>query len=291
MYADVLADGLLDGVGAAAAPLSFGNRPLGPRVYRTEIGIHVLTIADNARNLTGLSATQLLPFATSYAANTDTMFNNVPTEPVSSPVVTITSPAANAWIRGDVNVTATVQDYAGLSSATLAVDSSDVLTVTTNLNAPIFPINTASYSEGAHSLTVTATNIVGLSTTANVGVRIDNTPPSFPTPSVSGTSGAEITVFSCSISGGVFDGVSGTTATLDASWGTGSSSPQIINNNYSFVAGLVPSAAYLVNGAYHFPLTLGTSDVAGNIASYSHTIELYCSSPGRGCLGWSCRLL
>jgi hypothetical protein len=286
MYADILADGLLDGVGAGAAPLSFGNRPLGPRVYRTEIGIHILTIADNARNRTGLSATQLLPFATSYAANTDTMFNNVPTEPISSPVVTITSPGTNAWLRGIVNVTATVQDYAGLSSATLAVDSSDVLTLTTNLNAPIFPLNTASYSEGAHSLSVTALNIVGLSTTATVGVRIDNTPPA-----IQFTSIGFVSARTCRFTGTVLDTTSGVIGkNLSLSWSfptygySGAATVPVSNSTFSFD---ISDPTVYVSPANIGTVNLSITDEAGNTNATAYTVEMtygYRNPPGPTCV-------
>ena len=278
MYADVRADGLLDGVGAGAAPLSFGNRALGPRVYRTEIGVHILTMAGDARNRTSLTATQLLPFATSYASNTDTMFDNVPTEPISSPVVTITSPAANAWIRGIVNVTATVQDYAGLSSAILGVDSGDVLTLTTNLNAPTFPLNTASYSEGTHSLSVTAMNIVGLSTTATVGVRIDNTPPT-----IFITSSTAPSNKNCTISGIVSDAVSGVVGTLKAEWNfptfgySGSTDVTLSNNTFTFSIHDPTSYGQPANVG---TLTLAVSDAASNVNKTTYTYNMTPSYKG-----------
>lgn len=275
MYLDILADGLLNGLGAGAAPLSFGNRALGPRIYRTEIGVHVLTIAGHARNRTSLSATQLLPFATSYAANTDTMFNNVPTEPITSPVVSITAPTSNAWVSGIINVTATAQDYVSFVDASLSVDSVVDSTITTGLAAPLFALNTAGYSDGAHNLSVAVTNIVGLVGSASVAVRVDNVPPTITTPIVSG--GGQVRDIPCTVTGTVVDGLSGPGATIAATWSKGSASAAITNGSYSFVV-IMPGALFDPGDRDPTPVSLVVSDVAGNESSRSVTVAMRCLS-------------
>ena len=181
LYQDIAADGLLDGMGldstGAAAQLSFGTIPLGVDVYRMGLGISLIQMAASANNKTGLAGAQVLQFSQSYIANTDAMFNNVAPGAITEPVVTMSAPIANTWVKGWVSVVATTQTTSGLGSAVeLLVDNVSVGTAT-NLAAPTFTLDTAAYPDGTHTIGVRATDLGGQVTTSSIQLNTDNTPP------------------------------------------------------------------------------------------------------------------
>jgi len=182
LYQDISADGLLDGIGldstGAAAPLSFGTTLLGVDVYRKELGVAMVQMAGDANNKTGLTGAQVLSFAQTYIANTDAMFNGVPPALFAPASVVIFAPAPDAWARKTINVTSTAFSPFGLKTVELLVDGVSVATApSSNLAAATFPTDTTVYADGAHTVTVRATDIGGFVTMASVQLKVDNTPP------------------------------------------------------------------------------------------------------------------
>ncbi len=276
MHDDVAADGLLDGQGVdptgVKIALSFGNTPLSPTVYRQGIGVSLLQIAAGSNNKTGLtpSNTNLLTYAEAYAGDADKMFNGVPPVSITAPSLAITQPSGSGWLRGSQLVTATVQDYAGLTSDSLTLDGNAAQVLTTNLTAPSWPLNTTTLSDGAHTATVSATNAAGITSTATMTFQVDNTPPSFQAVATSGATQST----GCPISGMVGDAGSGPTGTVSwAAWGTtASGSAALINNTFSFV---IPKSAIIFNnnGGPTVNFSVNAADAAGNIATYSATLD------------------
>lgn len=290
MYQDIAADGLLDGKGldsnSTPVQLSFGTAALSPTVYRQGIGVSMLQMADNPNNKTGLNSSKVLPFGQTYAGNTDPMWASVPTVPISSPSVTINAPTANQWVRGTVNVAATAQDYVGLSSESLSIDGNALTTITTNLTTPVFPVNTAIYGDGAHTITLAATNAVGLTTTTTVPVKVDNTPPTISVNATVGFSN-QYPVYYCSLSGSVADSTSGPVSTVYATWqGITSGSSTLVNNTFSFNLGDYITSTLTQTG----PLTITATDNAGNSASITKALSLVTTCVNRGCVITSCSL-
>ena len=276
MYQDIVSDGLLDGMGLDGngnqVQLSFGTIPLSPTIYRQGIGVSMLQIAQHANNKTGLGASKVLPFGETYAGSTDLMWAGVPTVPISSPSVVITSPAPNGWMRGAVNVTATIQDYAGLSSAELFVDTKSVGIVTTNIASFTVPLNTAAYGDGPHTIAVKATNVSALTTTAAVVAQVDNTPPTVTVNNVVTSFNPNTGVVTCSITGSVSDTVSGPLANITAAWNAtpaSSVTAPLTNNTYSlaFTVGGTGAVAYSTG-----PLSVTVLDNAGNATTVSRTL-------------------
>jgi hypothetical protein len=99
----------------------------------------------------------------------------------------------------------------GLKAAELIVDGISVATAT-NLtspafllnNSPAFSLNTANYADGAHTISVRATDYAGLVTTSNIPVKIDNTAPT--------STGGWTTGYSVPIFGTASDNYSGVTS-------------------------------------------------------------------------------
>lgn len=205
MYSDVLADGMLDGVGANNISLSFGTTALSPSVYRAELALGVLDISDlrpgngSYGNNTGLTSTQLLLRSRAYAASTDALFGGVPPESIDTPVIALDSHANGAWVRATQNVTGTVVDQIGPGNVTLTVDGNVVGSAAANYYAPSIPWSSTSVSDGQHTVALIVTNGAGLTATAMANVNVDNTKPTLVFTSVAEGD-------KCRISGNVSDG-------------------------------------------------------------------------------------
>ena len=285
MHDDVAADGLLDGEGidpnGVRIALSFGTTPLSPTVYRQGIGVSLLQIAASANNRTGLTggnSPSLLAFAEAYAANPDRMFNAVPPVSITTPSITINAPQGSAWVHGTTPVSAMVQDYAGLASDDLSIDGGNAQALTTDLTAPTWSVNTATLPDGPHTATVTATNMAGLTGTATVAFRVDNTPPTL-TVNPSSTFTNDSPVMYCSVSGTISDVTSGPSNSLTASWTGGSTAVvPIVNNTFSVVLSRTVQATENVSGT----LTLTGTDNAGNSTTVTKTLSVDIAVIGRG---------
>jgi hypothetical protein len=93
-------------------------------------------------------------------------------------VATFTAPSSGATIGGTTTVSATLSGVTGSAVATLAVDGTTVATQTVTGNATGvattgMTVNTASLTNGAHTLTLTVTN-AGRTAIATLPVRVSN---------------------------------------------------------------------------------------------------------------------
>src|SRR5882672_5214878 len=123
---------------------------------------------------------------------------------VASPVptVAITSPASGATVSGTISVSGTASDSVSISSVQVAVDGGSYSNAS-GTNNWTFGLNTASLSNGAHSLSAKATDAAGISATSSpLPVTVNN-----------GTTASDCTLFA-SPSGN------------DANSGSSSSSPK-----------------------------------------------------------------
>lgn len=223
MYDDLRADGLLDGRGNSGSVLSFGTTPMSVGVYRTELAMHILRIADNsARNRTGLSGSDMLQYARAYAASVDPIFNNVTPVPIDQPIITVTAPTNSSYINGVRTVSGVVTDTAGPGSTRLIVDGA-LGVVATNYFNPSVSWDTRTVADGPHAVGFSVTNLVGFSNTTVNTTIVDNTPPvARPVTVAPYGDGAN-----CSITGYSVDGLSGianvslggtTVSTLSGPW-------------------------------------------------------------------------
>ena len=94
----------------------------------------------------------------------------------NAPQVSLTSPTANALVRGSVPVTAQASDNTGVSRVDFYIDGA--LTSTDSTSPYSFSWSTTSSGDGAHSLYAKAFDSAGNSaTSATVTVKVDNTAP------------------------------------------------------------------------------------------------------------------
>lgn len=96
----------------------------------------------------------------------------------TAPSISITSPAGGVTVSGTVNVAATASDNVGVTKVTFAVDGNVVTTDTAQPYTAV--INSASYSNGNHTIVVTAYDAAGNSKPAQVVVNMSNSTQSGP---------------------------------------------------------------------------------------------------------------
>jgi len=265
LYQDISADGLLDGIGLDSSgnvtPLSYGTVPLDVNVYRQAIGTAIVQMAGDPNNHTGLSGAQVLSFAGSYISSTDAMFNGVPPTTFAPASVVIFTPAPAAWARKTINVTSTASSPFGLKTVALLVDGVSVATSPT-LATQTFPIDTTAYTDGAHTIVVSATDLGGFVTTASVQAKIANTPPSS---TINATSLYPPNVIPFGIGGVVSGGYSGAAGTL-------------VTTNYGVQTTVAANGSWVVpmpiNWNYWSPISIyRVRDMAGNCSDYSASIN------------------
>lgn len=90
------------------------------------------------------------------------------------PTVNITNPTDGASVSGTVNVTANAMDDNGVTQVEFFVDGSSIGVD----NSVPYSVswNTAAYSDGPHTVSVTATDTIGQSASGSVSVTVQNSP-------------------------------------------------------------------------------------------------------------------
>ena len=161
-------DGSNVGAAVTSAPFSFS--------------LNTTTLSNGSHSLTASASTLGGQTVTSVAVSIK-VNNAVP------PTVSITSPTSGATVSGTITITTNVS--ANTTSVQFSVDGSNVGAAA--ISAPFsFPLNTTTLSNGVHSLTATASDASGQTTTsAAVAIKVNNAVP--PTISItSPTSGATV---------------------------------------------------------------------------------------------------
>jgi hypothetical protein len=200
-----------------------------------------------------------------------TVSNNTQTTP---PTVSITSPANNATVSGVVTVNAAASDSAGIASVQLQVDGANVGAADTS-SPYSFSWNSASVSNGSHTLNAVATASSGNKTTsAGVKVTVDNNTDTTP-PTVSITSPAN----NATVSGTVT-----VTASASDNVGVASVQFQVDGNNVGSADTSSPfnfswNTASYANGSH--ALAAIAKDAAGNSA-VSATVNVTVSNASSG---------
>ncbi len=189
---------------------------------------------------------------------------STPTAP-SGPTVSITSPASGSTISGTISVSANVTDNSSITGVTFKVDGSQVGSTVTVAPYSVSE-NTATLSNGSHTVTATATDAAGNSATASVTVNVSNTTTATSVPTVAITSPMNGTTLSGMV-----------TLSASATDNAGISDVQFKCDNYNLGSALA-SAPYsmsvntdsLANGSHTFYAV--ASDDAGNTATASVTV-------------------
>lgn len=149
-------------------------------------------VTNHSFTLNGLNAGTLYHFRVkshdssgAMAASGDQTFTTSAVADTTPPTVSITAPAPGATLSGATNVTATAADNVGVASVQFKLDGANLGSAVTSSPYSV-PWNTASASNGSHSLTAVARDAAG-NTATSVGINVtvnnaqpDTTPPSVP---------------------------------------------------------------------------------------------------------------
>lgn len=187
MYADVVADGVLDGWGAdetgQRVPLSFGIVSLSTHVYRHAFAAHLIAMVNRTDvNKIGLKESDLLTYAGQYAGGQGALYGYAAALPFVNggrPPINVPALSASGWSGGAVSVPATITGSGSVLSAVLSVNGTQVGSPVVG-SSPTFPLDTRLYSDGQHKLSITAVDSYGVSGTQTINVGFDNTPPTLP---------------------------------------------------------------------------------------------------------------
>jgi hypothetical protein len=92
-----------------------------------------------------------------------------------TPAISITSPAEGATISGTISITGTASDTAGLSVVQVSIDNGSYSNAS-GTNNWSFSLDTNSLSNGLHTISATATDIAGVTSTSSpITVTVTNT--------------------------------------------------------------------------------------------------------------------
>jgi len=173
-YLDVLADSDLDGVGAKGR-LYLGTEPVDSNTYRHDLGLSLIKMALSENNESGIDANELIVTAESISKGQGAIFGYKAGNPLvmGNPIVSNLSIENNAPISGGVELTFNVTDVSALSGIEVAIDENDSDSIL-DIKDPLFVFDSTLYSDGSHTLIISATNIIGNSTEHTVSILVAN---------------------------------------------------------------------------------------------------------------------
>ncbi|MDH5327702.1 MAG: Ig-like domain-containing protein [Gammaproteobacteria bacterium] len=174
-YEDIRYDGVLNGQ-AESGMLNMGSISMTTETYRHVLVENMFTIANSTRNLTGLDSSDLFNIGQAWNNSGDTMFGGTPPVALNTTEPTITNISINAdqVLSGDAVVfSADVSDVFGLNSVVLQIDNND-LQVFTNGDPVSHTLDTTSYQDGGHTLSIVATNAFNGEFTVDINVTFAN---------------------------------------------------------------------------------------------------------------------
>lgn len=153
--------------------------------YGQNTTLDTTLITAHTVNLSGLSAATLYHYrvkskdaAGNQATGADATFTTTAAPDTTSPTVTITVPAAAAFVRGTaLSVTADASDNVGVVGVQFKLDGANL--GTEDAAAPYSTTwDTRTAADGTHSLTAVARDAAGNTQTSTaVSITVDNTPP------------------------------------------------------------------------------------------------------------------
>lgn len=288
MYADVVADGVLDGWGVDETgqriPLSFGIVSLSTHVYRHGFAAHLIAMVNRTDvNKIGLKESDLLTYAGQYASGQGALYGHAEPLPFVNggrPAINLpASFAASGWLSGTITLSDIVTSTGSVLSAAVSVDGTPVGIPTTGAN-PTFILDTRLYSEGQHNLNFTVLDSYGVSASQTLSVGFDNTVPLLPTINnwSQAAVGTNLTLTRCGTSSDLPSGVASVsvafyyfdlytdTITLPSVPNTVGNwcASATLNNFYNIWTNQFPE-----NNYYMFIYSFRVMDKAGNCSCYS----------------------
>jgi Bacterial Ig domain len=134
-------------------------------------GLDTTSLADGTHTVTARA------IDTSGNAATASVSVNVQNADTTAPSVQVSSPAAGATLSGTATVSGTASDNVQVASVAVSVDGGGFSSAQGTI-AWTYALSTTSLANGAHTISVRATDGAGNATTANVSVNVQNSLPS-----------------------------------------------------------------------------------------------------------------
>ena len=106
----------------------------------------------------------------------------------TAPSASISTPVNGATLSGTVSIAGTASDNTALSKVEVQVDANGFVTAS-GTTAWSYSLNTALYPDGAHALTVRATDNAGNQSVSSITVQMSNVPPNSSTATPPATQG------------------------------------------------------------------------------------------------------
>ena len=188
LKSDFVQDGVLNGVGRDASgnavALQIGGIALTTTIYRHQLAfyavIRVRAETEGALNSTPEEQARIVSFLPSFVAYNDATnslldVSALVTLDEGGPVVTIGGPSPGATMSGNNGISGFVHDGVGiLALNTVMLIDGVQYTPFANQYIPNHFINTTIFPNGAHTLTIQATNNLGHVASASVNVTFSN---------------------------------------------------------------------------------------------------------------------
>ena len=188
MKSDLAQDGVLNGVGrdanGNAVALQIGGVALTTTIYRHELAfyavIRVRAETEGALNSTPEEQARIVSFLPSFVAYNDATNSLLDASALvtldeGGPVVTIGYPSPGATLTANQGMAGFVHDSVGILALNTVMLIDGVLyTPFANQYIPNHFINTTIFANGAHTLTIQATNNLGHVATASVNCNFFN---------------------------------------------------------------------------------------------------------------------
>jgi large repetitive protein len=156
------------GVASVQVRVDSGGWTSSPNTINWAVSINSAAYSDGAHTVSAMATDSVGHASTTSVSVT---FSNSP------PGVSISSPSPGALVTGVVAVSGSASSIAGIASVTVRVDSNAAVTAsgTTSWSRSV---DTTALNDGSHTITATATDSVGRSSSASVSVTVSNAPPS-----------------------------------------------------------------------------------------------------------------
>lgn len=182
IYNDVLADGLLDGVGVnrddgTPQELYLGKTRIDADIYRIAIAQHMLSMANTSANKTVIRAKQLLDVAHNLATSRHPIFGEgEPGEFAEQGPAIYSLEAEDNYQNGVFHFAVAIGGITGAEKVEFFIDEVSIGEASDPLK-PYINVDTTAYADGDHQLEVVATNVFDKSNKASYRFKFDNTGP------------------------------------------------------------------------------------------------------------------
>jgi len=176
LYRDVTNDGFLNG--NDGANLGMGVRSFSAHTYRRDIAAAIIKVVNNTDiNKTGLTVDDVLAAAQAYSESSDPIFGGAAPQSIDAvgPTITSNHPEGTTF-AGIFDYSVIIYDPLGLASARFEINDNDI-GAASDINNPKTTIDSSTYNDGEHVLSVIATDAIGNINTESFSFNIDNSAP------------------------------------------------------------------------------------------------------------------